>query len=132
MAGSEICILIVDDEDRLRRGLVTFLEDEGFEVLSVASGEEGIQALRERCVDVGIIDLRLPGIDGNEVIERAHELRPEMKVLIHTGSANYRLPQRLIALGVEPWQVFQKPLEDMNVLVEAIRRLLGTTRGVGL
>ncbi len=124
MNPSEIKILVVDDENVVSTNLVAFLEDEGFSVLSAASGEEALALLAEQAVDVGIIDMRLPGIDGNTLILKAHAMQPLMKFLIHTGSANYSLPKRLSAIGLAPGQVFRKPLPDLSVLTRAINALI--------
>ena len=124
MNMSEIKILVVDDENVVCSNVIAFLEDEGFTVFSATSGEEALNLLHTRDVDVGIIDMRLPGIDGNTFIMRAHEMKPIMKFLIHTGSTNYSLPTSLVDLGISPNQVFRKPLLDMGMLVSAIHRLI--------
>ncbi|MCK4658929.1 MAG: response regulator [Phycisphaerae bacterium] len=118
-------VLIVDDESVVRLNLAAFLEDEGFEVTVIANGEDALKMLAETPIDVAVIDLRLPGIDGNGVILRAVEIQPRVKFLIHTGSVNYQLPAALRRLGIEDEHVFQKPIEDMAVIVEAVRHLMG-------
>jgi DNA-binding NtrC family response regulator len=125
MNTSGIKILVVDDENVVCSNVIAFLEDEGFTVFSATSGEEALSLLHSKDVDVGIIDMRLPGIDGNTFIMRAHEMKPIMKFLIHTGSTNYSLPSTLVDLGISPNQVFRKPLLDMGQLVSAIHRLIG-------
>ena len=85
-------VLIIDDELSLLKSLVAFFEDEGFFVRGAESGEEGLEILKTEKMDVVIIDLRLPGIDGNETIVRAHELQPALRFLIHTGSTDYQIP----------------------------------------
>jgi CheY-like chemotaxis protein len=119
-------VLVVDDERQMRRGLKAYLEDEGYQVLLAGSGEEGLQVLASAQVDVAIVDMRLPGMDGNEFIEHAHRLCPEVKYLIHTGSANYFLPVALRTLGLTEEHLIRKPMEDLEVLAEALRRLLAS------
>ena len=65
-------ILIVDDEERLLRSLAFFFEDEGYKVYTAPSGEEALSILRQKKIDASIVDMRLPGIDGNEIIRRAN------------------------------------------------------------
>ena len=65
--------------------------------------------------------MRLPGINGNELIVAANEMWPDMRFIIHTGSTEYRLPQGLIDLGVSDKHVFHKPLPDMGSLVDLVR-----------
>ena len=81
---------MVDDEQSVRMNPAPCLKDEGFEAPVVSSAEDALAALARGGVYVGIIDMRLPGLDGNALVLRAHAMRPEMKLLIHTGSANYR------------------------------------------
>lgn len=118
-------VLVLDDDDMVRSNLCAFLEDEEFAVLSVASGEEALQHLKHTPVDIGIIDIRLPGMDGTSVILHAHALVPTMYFLIHTGSRSYKLPSELVELGLRPEDVFQKPVSDMSAIVRAIRQKLG-------
>jgi two-component system, OmpR family, response regulator len=116
-------ILVVDDEESIRRGLRAYLEDDGFEVIIVESGEEGMEVLKREATDGAIVDIRLPGMDGGAFMERAHELRPEMKFLVYTGSVGYSPPSSLDAVGVSEDSVFKKPVMDMSVLAAALRRL---------
>ncbi|MDZ7833202.1 MAG: response regulator [Desulfobacterales bacterium] len=123
MGHSEIKILVVDDEEVVNANLQAFLEDEGFTVYTAASGEAALQLLDRQAVDVGIIDMRLPGMDGNTLILNAHQKQPLMKFLIHTGSTNYALPQALLDIGLTKAQVFRKPLSDLSVLTPMINQL---------
>jgi DNA-binding NtrC family response regulator len=123
MTSSTIRILAVDDEEMILINLVAFLEDEGFFVLSTKSGEEALELLASETVDIAIIDIRLPQMDGDTLIIKAHELQPEMKFLVYTGSVNYTLPKTLMNLGISEEQVFKKPLDDIGVLVQAIHQL---------
>jgi two-component system KDP operon response regulator KdpE len=63
-------ILLVDDEPKIRRALAVNLEARGYEVIEAADGEAGVEAALDRVPDVILLDLGLPGIDGQEVIER--------------------------------------------------------------
>ena len=117
-------ILIVDDEKHLQLNLVTFLEDEGYDVVTAADGETGIDRVCKRKFDIGIIDMRLPGMDGNMFILKAHQIQPDMKFLIHTGSVTYTIPQSLIDIGISKEHVFLKPVIDMSAMISAIEKIL--------
>ncbi len=120
----ESSILIVDDELMIRENLKAYLEDEGLQVTAVESGEEAL-----RCIKAGhsfavcIMDMRLPGMDGNASIRRLHALCPEMKFIVHTGSTDYALPSDLRRLGLTNAQVYLKPLLDMAPLAHTVRLL---------
>ncbi|MGB5217203.1 MAG: response regulator [Smithella sp.] len=121
---SNIKVLVVDDEMAVCSNVAAFLEDEGFTVFSALSGEEALDFLLKQKIDVAIVDMRLPGIDGDTLILKAHEVQPVLKFLIHTGSTNYSLPGSLEEIGVKKTQIFRKPLLDMSVLTKSILKLL--------
>ena len=116
-------ILVVDDNDSLRRNLVAMLTDEDFEVSEARSGEEALTTLRHHAFDVVIIDMRLPGITGNQFIEQASSILPALRFVIHTGSVDYVLPQNIRDLGVTDQDVFLKPISDIEKLFKRINDL---------
>lgn len=126
--GGATRVLVVDDEPVIALCVQAFLEDEGLEVSTVASGEEALACVGggER-FDVCIMDVRLPGMDGAAAALRLHALCPALRFVFHTGSAGYLPPQELCALGDVP--LLPKPLRDMRQLAAAVRRL--TSAGSG-
>jgi PAS domain S-box-containing protein len=119
-------VLIVDDDELVRENLIGYLQDEGMQVTGVASGEEAVALLRAgQRFDVCVMDMRLPGMDGNDSMRAVHAMAPGLEFLIHTGSAAYSLPADLRALGLDRSRVFFKPLQDMGPLAQAIRDLAG-------
>lgn len=124
MSNESITVLVVDDEEMVRENLEAYLEDEGFVVVTAGSGEEALEMLKEIEPTIGIIDMRLPGMSGNDVIANAHALRPSLRYLIHTGSTNYKLPQELMDIGVSRDDIFIKPVQNMDDLVQALHRIL--------
>lgn len=118
-------VLLVDDDATVRSTLAAYLEDDGLDVATAASGEEAVQAVRQGLRPaVCIMDMRLPGMDGHDAILALHECLPELDFLIHTGSLSYGLSDDLLSLGITDKQMFRKPLPDMGVLADAIRTLL--------
>lgn len=120
MKESQSKILVVDDEASLLFSLIAFLEDENFIVTGASTGEEALELLKNEAFDAAIVDMRLPGIDGNEVILRAHETGYHTRFLIHTGSTDYQLPSSLINIGYGPEDIFLKPISDLGLLTEAL------------
>lgn len=118
-----INLLLIDDEKQLLQNLEFFFEDEGYNVFTVESGEEGLKVLRQENIQVCVVDMRLPGIDGNEVIRVAMAEDILHKFLIHTGSTDYSLPADLRAKGMTEDLVFLKPVADMTVLADAVLAL---------
>jgi len=119
-------VLVVDDEPLIVTGLRVFLEDEGMQVAGAASGEEAVDIARnDPGFDVCIMDMRLPGMNGDTAIRTLHEIRPDLKFIIHTGSADYTIPDDLRALGIDEAVFFAKPLLDMQPLAETVAALAG-------
>ena len=78
-------ILIVDDDDQLRRSFHKLLVEEGYAVESAASGEDGLQKIRQSLPDLVILDMRLPGMNGLETFRAVHRLDPKLPVVIMTA-----------------------------------------------
>jgi len=118
-------VLIVDDEATLRANLAAFLEDEGMEVVTVSSGEEAIETVnKDPGFQICIMDMRLPGINGQEAIFALHASHPDLLFLIHTGTAGYSMPQELRSIGLRAEHTFKKPMSDMAPVAETIRRMI--------
>src|SRR5574342_476873 len=78
-------LLIVDDEAPLRTAIAERLGDHGFLVEQAGSGEEAVERLADFAFDIIITDLRLPGIDGRQVLDAAIERYPEIIGIVITG-----------------------------------------------
>jgi DNA-binding NtrC family response regulator len=87
-------VLVVDDDAIFRAALKRYLEREGYEITSAGDGETALAKLEESSHDVVLTDLRMPGIDGIELIERARRIDPDAVCIVVTGFAN---PERSIA-----------------------------------
>jgi len=117
-------ILVLDDEESIRQSIAAYFEDEGFEVYQAGSGEEGMVLIQEHEMDAAIIDIRLPGMDGNAFMIQANEVWPNMRFVVHTGSADYILPDSAKNIGVGSEDIFIKPVKDLRLLVEALKQYL--------
>ncbi|MDQ3420646.1 MAG: response regulator, partial [Acidobacteriota bacterium] len=85
MTENQKHLLIVDDEAGLREAIAERLGDHGFIVEQAASGEEALERLAVFAFDILITDLRLPGIDGRQVLDAAIERYPELIAIVITG-----------------------------------------------
>lgn len=123
-------ILIVDDERTTRINLAAYLEDEGMAVMAVASGEEAVELVRRGSLfDVCIMDMRLPGMDGNDAVRALHALAPAVRFVVHTASRTYAPPPDLGRIGITAACVFLKPLLDLAPLAETAGRLATPSKG---
>lgn len=78
-------ILVVEDEQELQWMIVDRLKRKGYQAQGVSSGEEAMELMAKQHFDIGIFDIRLPGLDGLELLEQAKAIYPEMEVIILTG-----------------------------------------------
>lgn len=124
---TELSILVVDDDDAVRESLAEYLDDLGYAVTTVDSGERALQAISQNTFDVAIVDLRLPGMSGENLAKRIHQETPVTRFIIHTGSMDYRLTKEMESIGVSSGQILLKPQFDMSVFHQTILALTGET-----
>jgi FixJ family two-component response regulator len=119
------CVLVVDDELSTRLLLSDILKDMGIGEIRVASrGEEAIQTLMREKVDIMLLDLRMPGMDGYEVARRALQVWPNLIVIVVTGYATVEAAVELMKGGI--FDILRKPFryEELKEKIEkALREL---------
>src|SRR6266446_2279076 len=113
-------ILIVDDDKSLLESYTVLLEDE-FQVFTAETGETGLDLLRHEDVHLALLDIRLPGIDGIEVLRRIKAMDENVDVIMITAVKNVRVAVEAIKLGAYDYIV--KPFEIDEVL-SLLRRTL--------
>ncbi len=111
--------LILDDEQSIRQSIASFLEDEGYTVFRAESSEEAIELVKKHPIDAAVVDIRLPGKDGNTFMLEARKIRSAIKFVVHTGSADYTPPDAIKALGITSDKVLIKPVSDLNIICKA-------------
>ena len=101
-------ILIVDDEESIRKSLKDILGDEGYEVVTAASGREALDLLSETQPSLALLDIAMPEMDGIETLHRFKETRPEMQVIMITGHGTIETAVQTTKMGA--YDFIQKPL----------------------
>ncbi|NDV28411.1 response regulator [Desulfovibrio sp. JC010] len=117
-------ILVLDDDVHVRESLAISLEDEDFDVYEVGSSEDALTFLDGQKVDMVIVDLRLPGMNGTDFINEARLKWPALKFIIYTGSPEFSIPVDLAEVSSVSNSIFLKPLPTCEVMVNEIRRML--------
>lgn len=115
-------VLIVDDERLVCQNITDYLEDDGFVPMCAMVPDHAIDLLKKERFDAAIFDMRLPGKDGGALIIESLEIQPDLFCIIHTGFSDYRLTDELKAAGISDDHVFTKPIQDMALLADAIRK----------
>lgn len=116
-------LLLVDDEDALRSVVAERLTDEGFQVTEATDGESALKALDSFAFDVLVSDLRLPGVNGRQVIESALQRYPSIVAIVVTGYGTVKDAVEMIKLGAADFVA--KPFqfdELMHVLTKALEQ----------
>ncbi|HCY84582.1 MAG TPA: response regulator [Desulfobacteraceae bacterium] len=113
--------IVLDDEQSIRQSIASFLEDEGYTVLRADSAEAAISIVQAHPVDAAVVDIRLPGKDGNHFMIEARKIRPDIKFVVHTGSADYSPPEEIRDLGVTREKVLIKPVRDLSIILDALK-----------
>lgn len=108
-------ILIVDDESEIRRALQGVLEDEGYKTLLAASGEACLETLHQKQIDVVLLDIWLPGIDGLETLERITEIDDHPEIIMISGHGSIETAVRATKLGA--FDFLEKPLSVERTLI---------------
>ena len=106
--------LIVDDDRAVRNSLQEILELEDYPTDSVATGEEALQFIEKDGYELVILDLKLPGVQGIEVMHQIHQRAPETKVIILTGYASPETAIEALRAGAEDY--IQKPYDVAEIL----------------
>jgi len=94
-----IKILVIDDDESLRRVLEYNLAQEGYAVLTASSGEQGLELLKKEGADLILTDVRMAGMDGLQVLERARKLDPAIQVIILTAFGTIEMAVEAMKAG---------------------------------
>jgi PAS domain S-box-containing protein len=105
----EIKVLVIDDEDGIREGSERILSRMGCDVYGASRGEEGLEILKSRKPDIVLLDLKMPGMDGMEVMRRIHDADRDILVIIITGFATVETAIEAMKKGA--YDFIPKPFE---------------------
>jgi nitrogen regulation protein NR(I) len=126
-------ILVADDEANLRRLLAAQLQQDGYEVHTVADGREAIAALKEHHIDALITDLRMPHVDGLQLLRHCQETQPELPVILITAHGTVETAVEAMRNGA--FDFISKPFdrtEMQSVVAKAVRTREAQKRDVEL
>ena len=125
-AGMASTILIVEDEHAVARGIQYALQQEGYEVTVARSGEEGLEFATHQAPDLVVLDVRLPGMDGFEVLRRIRAAEGKMPILILTARDDEM--DKVIGLELGADDYLTKPF-GLRELMSRIKALLRRAYG---
>jgi DNA-binding response OmpR family regulator len=114
-------ILVVDDEPVARQSMTDILRLEGFSVNSVANGQAAIEYIRTHPVELMIVDLRMPGMDGLEVVQVVNQISPETEVVLLTAFATTESAIQALRLRIHDYLL--KPASPTQVITSVKKGL---------
>ena len=112
-------ILLVDDEEGIQMLYREELEDDGYEVISAYTGEEGLQKFKDESPDLVVLDIQMPGMNGIETLRQMKMNNPDLPVILSTAYSEYK--QDLGAWASDEYVVKSSDISDLK---EAIRKHL--------
>src|SRR5512137_1490426 len=118
-------ILVIDDEAAIRDSMRMILEYEGYEFLGAATGEEGIALVERDSIDLVFLDIKMPGMDGLDVLGRLKSVAENLPVVMISGHGTVATAVEATKLGA--FDFIEKPLATERILL-AIRNALGYQR----
>jgi len=113
-----LVILIVDDEPNLPHQLARFLGKHGYEVLTAADGHAGLCALQNNTIDLLLLDVRLPGMSGLEVLEEIRQTDHDLPVVMLTAYGDVQTAVRAIKLGASDYLIKGFDLTELLLVVQ--------------
>jgi two-component system, NtrC family, response regulator len=124
-------VVVIDDEVNAASALQTLLEEDGYEVARAHEGASGLQLLERTDPDVVLTDLRMPGMDGLELLTRIKEIRPDTMVILMTAYGTVKTAVRAMKLGAEDYLGKPIDVEELEVVLQRAvdrKRLLEEAR----
>ncbi|NCE73692.1 DNA-binding response regulator [Anaerotruncus sp. X29] len=118
-------ILVVDDNQKIRRLIDIYLRREGFSTLLAETGDQALHLLGEQAVDLMIVDIMMPGMDGYALVRQLRENRMEIPVLMATAKTEFADKKEGFEAGADDYMT--KPV-DLEELVLRVRALLRRSR----
>jgi len=115
-------LLIIDDEAMVRDSMEAYLEDSGYTVIAVNSGLAGLEVLETQEIDLILCDLRMPNLDGLEVLKKVKQREDNIPVIVVSGAGVMDDVVQALRLGASDYLV--KPIIDMVMLEHSVQRNL--------
>ena len=119
-------ILLIEDDATVRCSILAYLEDSGFALLEADGGRIGLDTFRSQAPDLVLLDLRMPDLDGLEVLATLVRESPDTPVVVVSGAGVAANAVEALRLGA--WDYVTKPIDDLAVILHAIKRALERAR----
>ncbi len=119
-------VLIIDDEEIIRKSFHDYLEDCGYDVLEAENGRIGIETFEQEKPGAVLLDLRMPEMDGLEVLSIISERSAAIPVIVISGAGD--ITDAVEALRLGAWDYLLKPIESLSFLKHSIEKAMERSR----
>jgi len=117
-------LVAIDDELEFTKAIEQFFTTRGYQVHIALTGPSGLKLVEAHRPDAVLVDLKLPGMDGDELLQRLRRTHPQTPVIVITAyNDGGKTRDRLLALGA--FAHFDKPLSSLRDLADTVKRALG-------
>ena len=116
----KINILVAEDEAELREILKVTLEQQGYRAILASDGNEAIKKIEKKSFQMALIDIKMPGVSGKELVSKIKQINPRVPIVIITGSPDFK---EEMSLKKQVYEYIYKPFR-LNELVKIIKRAL--------
>lgn len=121
--GGHARILIIDDDENIRKVLTTILEDEGYIAKSLGTAQDAIAETERRFYNLALVDIRLPDMEGVELLAKMKDTTPRMRKIIITGYPTLRNAVEAVNRGADAYVIKPFDMEMvLNTIEEELRR----------
>jgi DNA-binding NtrC family response regulator len=111
-------VLLVDDEENFRTAVARQLTVRGYNVYEAGTGEQGVAIAREATLDIVILDMRLPGINGTAALKEIKQISPLTEVIMLTGQATVKAAMEAITMGAFDYMTKPMGIDELIYKME--------------
>ncbi len=113
-------VLVVDDDDPIRKLIELEMQDEGYKVLTASNAQDALKLVQSEPLDLVILDIRMPGMDGLEALPRILGLKEGLKVILNTAYSQYQ--ESFMSWAADAYIIKSA---DLTELKAKVKELLG-------
>jgi two-component system OmpR family response regulator len=128
--GEEIKVLVVDDEERFRSTLAKLLASHGMTVSGAGSGAEALEILRREPHDIVLLDVKMPGMSGQQTLPEIKKIDPDIEVIILTGHASVDIAAEMMAHGGSDYLLKPYPMDELLGIIHIAYDRRKTAKGL--
>ncbi|MCD6396336.1 MAG: response regulator [Spirochaetaceae bacterium] len=120
--NNQATILVIDDDSAVRQSMAFFLDDQDFITIQAENGRIGLEIFKKEKIDLILVDLNMPEVNGLEVLNRISKISPDTPMIVVSGAGE--ISNAVKALHNGAWDYLLKPIKDFSLLLHAVANSL--------